>query len=62
MPELSEEHTTATDFFETIGQKASQLDPSSNGVKDPEQTEAEPKVVEEVESLCMNCHENVCLP
>lgn len=52
---------SATEFFESIGQKASQLNgATTNGVNgDAEQDDDEPKVVEEIESLCMNCHENV---
>ncbi|KAI1337592.1 ZPR1 zinc-finger domain-containing protein [Xylariaceae sp. FL0016] len=50
---------TATDFFESIGQKADQLAPTTNGTNGiPNGTDTEEKVVEEIESLCMNCHEN----
>lgn len=41
--------TTANEFFESIGQK---VQPSSE--------DAQP--VEVIESLCMNCEENVCIP
>ncbi|CAJ2511320.1 Uu.00g069450.m01.CDS01 [Anthostomella pinea] len=50
---------TPTDFFESIGQKAGQLAPAAdatNGVAN--ETDEEDRVVEQVESLCMNCHEN----
>jgi zinc finger protein len=63
------------DFFDSIGKKAEHLtiderngkkDPATNGTapldtaaKDAEEDENEPKIVDEIESLCMNCHENV---
>ena len=63
------------DFFDSIGKKAEHLtiderngtkDPATNGtasldtaLKDEEDEANEPKVVDEIESLCMNCHENV---
>lgn len=47
-----------TDFFESIGHKAEQLAPSSNGAAQIGDDDVKP--VEEIESLCMNCHENVC--
>jgi zinc finger protein len=63
------------DFFDSIGKKAENLtideqngkkDPATNGTapldiaaKDAEEDENEPKIVDEIESLCMNCHENV---
>lgn len=62
------------DFFESLGKKAEHLtieerndkkDPATNGTasldtapKD-EEDENESKIVDEIESLCMNCHENV---
>lgn len=42
-------------FFEPIGNKAQGLSTTTNG----ESTEDEFKPVDEIESLCMNCHENV---
>lgn len=42
-------------FFEPIGNKAQGLSTTANG----ESTEEEFKPVDEIESLCMNCHENV---
>jgi len=57
------------DYFDSIGKKAEQL--NANGEKPvngatSESTEAvddgEPKIVDEIESMCMNCHENVCTP
>lgn len=44
----------AQDLFEDMGRKvaeASEQEADINGNK----------VVDEIESLCMNCHENVCL-
>ncbi|KAF2403213.1 zf-ZPR1-domain-containing protein [Trichodelitschia bisporula] len=41
----------ATDLFEDMGRKVAEA--SKEGV-----SEDEPKVVDEIESLCMNCHEN----
>jgi hypothetical protein len=38
------------DFFENIGDKVAQTEAAD---------ETEPKVVDEIESLCMNCHANV---
>lgn len=53
------------DFFDSIGSKAEQVD--SSKVTDatkaaPVEEEEEQKVVDEIESLCMNCHANVCIP
>jgi zinc finger protein len=55
------------DFFDSIGSKAQQVDASKE--KDattatgtdaaPVEEEEEQKVVDEIESLCMNCHANV---
>lgn len=42
-------------FFEPIGNKAQGLSTTANG----DSTEEEFKPVDEIESLCMNCHENV---
>lgn len=53
------EGKTAPEFFESIGQKASQLDGTTNGVNGAGDEDDEPKAVDEIESLCMNCHENV---
>ncbi|KAI1098819.1 zinc finger protein zpr1 [Jackrogersella minutella] len=50
---------TPTDFFESIGQKAGHLAPTTNGTNGAAHTDDDDeKVVEEIESLCMNCHEN----
>ncbi len=56
------------DFFDSIGNKAEQL--GSNKRQKTEGETVEPnapevdddqRVVDEIESLCMNCHANVCL-
>jgi zinc finger protein len=63
------------DFFESIGKRAKHLtideqngkkESATNGTasldtatKDEMEDENEPKIVDEIESLCMNCHENV---
>lgn len=47
---------TPSDFFEAIGDKVSNFNDVANG----ESTEDDGRPpVEEIESLCMNCHENV---
>lgn len=51
---------SSSEFFETIGQKASQTG-QVNGAGQQD-GEDDGKVVEEIESLCMNCHENVSRP
>lgn len=51
------------DYFESLGKKAQNLSSNdntngaaTNGLAEDE----DQKVVDEIESLCMNCHENVC--
>lgn len=51
------------DYFESLGKKAENLSSNdqkisveTNGTLQPDE---EQKVVDEIESLCMNCHENV---
>lgn len=51
---------SGTQFFESIGQKASQLDGADQTAN--QTGEDDDRVVEQIESLCMNCHENVRLP
>ncbi len=48
------------EFFETIGHQAEQIAPSAGGAG--QDGADDNRVVEEIESLCMNCHENVCYP
>ncbi len=60
---------SSNDFFETIGKKAGHLAPTPNGTNGTNGTNGDngahenggdnEKIVEEIESLCMNCHENV---
>ena len=57
------------DFFDSIGKKAENLtikdqnstkDPATDGTESIEQAgDDEPRVVDEIESLCMNCQQNV---
>lgn len=50
------------DFFDSIGSKAEQVNSSKATdatVATPVEEEEEQKVVDEIESLCMNCHANV---
>lgn len=47
---------SSTEYFQSIGQQVNQVAPATNGV---EQDGDDAKPVEEIESLCMNCHENV---
>ncbi|KAJ1338695.1 zinc finger protein [Microdochium nivale] len=61
----AEQTTLATvsgsEFFQTIGQKASQLDdtPAINGdAKKADGDDDDGRIVDQIESLCMNCHEN----
>jgi zinc finger protein len=46
----------AKDIFADMGRKVSEL-----SLQQKESADTEAKVVEEIESLCMNCHENVCI-
>ena len=54
--EINMEGVSSTEFFETIGNQVEQVAPSSDV---PGEDEDDQRVVEEIESLCMNCHENV---
>lgn len=47
---------TPQEFFQTIGRKVENLAPASNGAEDADDDQ---RAVEEIESLCMNCGENV---
>ncbi|GAP83910.1 putative zinc finger protein [Rosellinia necatrix] len=53
---------SSTDFFESIGKKADQLAPSTNGNGangvSGDTDDDDGRVVEQIESLCMNCHED----
>jgi zinc finger protein len=49
-------------LFNPIGEKVEQVAPKdaqTNGENAPPAEQDEPRAVEEIESLCMNCHENV---
>ncbi len=52
------------DFFESLGKKAENLttqEATTNGAAPVQSNDDdEPKIVDEIDSLCMNCHENVC--
>jgi hypothetical protein len=64
---MSEDHSgqvtkkeTPSDFFEAIGDKVSSLNQTTNGDVANDNDDRPP--VEEIESLCMNCGENVSGP
>ncbi|KAK3180748.1 nucleolar zinc-finger protein [Lecanicillium sp. MT-2017a] len=46
-----------SEFFESIGSKVANFKPAQNGTTEATDSD-DVKPVEEVESLCMNCHEN----
>lgn len=55
-------NSRAQDVFQSVGEQIDQLtlkneDSSAEGEKGND----EPKVVDEIESLCMNCERDVCL-
>lgn len=52
---MTEHKSLAQDLFEDMGRKVAEASAQDG---DEEGT----KVVDEIESLCMNCHENVKLP
>ncbi|KAG8164081.1 hypothetical protein KVR01_005999 [Diaporthe batatas] len=45
---------TSNEYFRSIGQQVDQVAPATNGASDSDDV----KPVEEIESLCMNCHDN----
>lgn len=45
------------DFFESVGSKVEKVSATNENRQDGDDDDA--AVVEEIESLCMNCHENV---
>lgn len=54
-----------SELFDSIGKKAEQVAPTAapNGVNGAQaEGQDEQKVVDEIESLCMNCHENASTP
>ena len=59
-PEDQHKAVSSNDFFESIGQQAEHVEQvDATAQQDGDENS---RVVEEIESLCMNCHENVCLP
>lgn len=48
---MAEHKSLANDLFEDMGRKAAEAS--------AQQDEDDSRVVDEIESLCMNCHENV---
>lgn len=48
---------SSTEYFQSIGQQADQVAPATNGAGLTDDDDIKP--VDEIESLCMNCHENV---
>jgi zinc finger protein len=51
---MAEHKSLATDLFEDMGRKVAEAS--------AQQDEDDSRVVDEIESLCMNCHENVRPP
>lgn len=52
---------SSNEYFRSIGQQADQVAPATNGATQQSDSD-DVKPVEEIESLCMNCHDNVsCL-
>lgn len=60
-PEEKTTNISSSEFFEAIGKKVEHLDGATNGDHNTgcDGEAGEEKAVEEIESLCMNCHENV---
>ena len=50
---MAEQKSLAKDLFEDMGRKVAETS--------AQQDEDDSRVVDEIESLCMNCHENVRL-
>lgn len=46
---------SSNEYFRSIGQQVDQVAPATNGASDNDDI----KPVEEIQSLCMNCHDNV---
>lgn len=49
---MAQHRSLAKDLFEDMGRKVAEASAQQDGDDDT-------KVVDEIESLCMNCHENV---
>lgn len=50
---MAEHRSLAQDLFEDMGRKVAEAS--------AQQSDDDTKVVDEIESLCMNCHEDVCI-
>lgn len=50
--------SSSSEYFKAIGQQVDQVAPTTNGAEQTDNDDVKP--VDEIESLCMNCHENVC--
>lgn len=64
--EIKPDGAVFDDYFESLGKKAQNLssneqknDSTANGTLESDEDQ---RVVDEIESLCMNCHENVHYP
>lgn len=53
-----EENPKPVDNFASVGDQVAAVDAESNGITETGMTDAEGHPVQEIESLCMNCHEN----
>jgi zinc finger protein len=51
---MASENPTKAPLFETVGAQVAETAKDAG--------DDEPKVVDEIESLCMNCHADVCIP
>ncbi|PSR79764.1 zinc finger protein zpr1 [Coniella lustricola] len=47
---------SSSDYFKSIGHQVDQVAPSANGAEQGDDDDVKP--VDEIESLCMNCHDN----
>lgn len=55
-------NSRAQDVFQSVGEQIDQLTlKNEDGSAEGEKGNDEPKVVDEIESLCMNCGRDVCL-
>lgn len=56
--EINATGVSSTEFFDSIGSQAERTAATTEGAQ-AQDTADDERVVEEIESLCMNCHENV---
>lgn len=54
---VAQDAQTSSDFFQSIGSKVADIANTNGSVTD----DNDPPAVDEIESLCMNCHDNVSL-